>query len=384
MIVEKICHQYDATSWKILVIENRFPNYQSSKYLLDKINILGHDFDTMEEFSFELSKQVLKDNNDISIVIMDVILNGDYIGIKLIDYIRKELQNEKIRIIIRTNFTNIYKSQMINKKYNIDGFIYEDMANDEDSLIQMRILLMGAIQTYNQCIIVSDYIRDLAESVTLELRNSLTLFSLNFSALKNQFFHLKKKYPNENIDLFNTVLKGGIRLSKRSDLILNMIHENIVTETLDRDKFKLFSVAKVVNSTFNDFFDSYLFANKISLNIENDFMVYADKQSFAFVLFNLFKNSLFYIINKPNIKIQIKLERKENENILFYIDNGHGIHEDKLSSLFDITPKEDRVVKGLGLYFCKRVMRKLGGEIKCSSQFRHWTQFELIFPVYEK
>ena len=146
-----------------------------------------------------------------------------------------------------------------------------------------------------------------------------------------------------------------------------MIHENIVSETLDRHKFKLFSVAKVVNSTFNDFFDSYLFADKISLNIENDFMVYADKQSFAFVLFNLFKNSLFCIINKPNIKIQIELERKENKNILYYIDNGHGIHEDKLSSLFDITPKEDRVVKGLGLYFCKRVMRTLGGEIKCSS-----------------
>ena len=62
-------------------------------------------------------------------------------------------------------------------------------------------------------------------------------------------------------------------------------------------------------------------------------------------LFCLIYLRIPYIINKPNIKIQIKLERKENENILFYIDNGHGIHEDKLSSLFDITPKEDRVVK---------------------------------------
>ena len=159
MIVEKICHQYDVTSWKILVIEDRFPNYQSSKYLLNKINILGHDFDIMEAFSFELSKQILKDNNDISIVIMDVILKGDYIGIKLMDYIRKDLQNEKIRIIIRTNFTHIYKTQMINKKYKLDGCLYEDIANDEDSLLQMRILLMGAIQTYNQYIIVYDYIQ---------------------------------------------------------------------------------------------------------------------------------------------------------------------------------------------------------------------------------
>ncbi|GAL28500.1 sensor histidine kinase CqsS [Vibrio variabilis] len=38
------------------------------------------------------------------------------------------------------------------------------------------------------------------------------------------------------------------------------------------------------------------------------------------------------------------------------------------------------VTFGLGLSFCKKVMKSFGGSIACSSEFGEWTEFELKFP----
>ncbi|MCV5942756.1 ATP-binding protein, partial [Escherichia coli] len=36
---------------------------------------------------------------------------------------------------------------------------------------------------------------------------------------------------------------------------------------------------------------------------------------------------------------------------------------------------------GLGLPFCKKVMRSFGGNIECQSQLGEWSQFTLTFPL---
>ncbi|KAB2836175.1 MAG: ATP-binding protein, partial [Caedimonadaceae bacterium] len=39
---------------------------------------------------------------------------------------------------------------------------------------------------------------------------------------------------------------------------------------------------------------------------------------------------------------------------------------------------------GIGLAFCKSVMKSLGGDITCTSQYGEYTEFILTFPPLEK
>ncbi|MCS5663208.1 MAG: sensor histidine kinase, partial [Flavobacteriales bacterium] len=95
----------------------------------------------------------------------------------------------------------------------------------------------------------------------------------------------------------------------------------------------------------------------------------------------LFKNSLFYLVNKPDGKIQIRLENGKDMNTLYFKDNGLGIPKDKLSSIFDnFMTYGKKEGTGLGLAFCKRVMIAFGGDVTCQSEYGQWTQFVLTFP----
>ena len=106
-----------------------------------------------------------------------------------------------------------------------------------------------------------------------------------------------------------------------------------------------------------------------------------DENSLVYVLFNLFKNALFYLVNKPDGKIQIRLENGDDWNKLYFKDNGIGIPEDELIGVFEgyrsFSFTEGR---GLGLAFCKRIMRDFGGDVTCQSDYGEWTQFVLAFP----
>ena len=366
------------TTWKVLVVDGRLSVHKATGLLLDNMSFAGKRFETIESYSLGESKDVLRSDSNIALVLMDVEIGGENIGLDLIDFIRKDLQNEKIRIVLRTGYPDPFPEEEITNKYHIDGCLPEE----EVSLSQFEFVVLGAIQTYNQIVSVTNYLQGLAGSVAHEMRNSLTLFGLNFSAVKNELFHLRKKYPEENIEVFKNLVNSGIRLCKRSDMIVDMIFKNIKDERIDEDSFEIISMARTVNTTLEEFaYSNERSKEKFELDLVQDFEFRGDENAFIFVLFNLFKNSLFYLVNKPDGKIEIRLERGIDMNTLYFKDNGLGIPKDKLPSIFDNFMTYGRKEgTGLGLAFCKRVMIAFGGDITCQSEFGQWTQFVLTFP----
>jgi two-component system CAI-1 autoinducer sensor kinase/phosphatase CqsS len=95
-----------------------------------------------------------------------------------------------------------------------------------------------------------------------------------------------------------------------------------------------------------------------------------------FVIFNLLKNSLHY-----KAKIEIRTEIKSDGNYLYFKDCGPGIESDKLELIFEsffTSGKKDGT--GLGLPFCRRIMRAFDGDIICKSELDKGTEFEIKFP----
>ena len=95
-----------------------------------------------------------------------------------------------------------------------------------------------------------------------------------------------------------------------------------------------------------------------------------------FVIYNLLKNALHY-----QVKIEIRTEIKSDDNYLYFKDYGPGIESDKLELIFEsffTSGKKDGT--GLGLPFCRRIMRAFDGEIICRSELEKGTEFEMKFP----
>ncbi len=205
-------------------------------------------------------------------------------------------------------------------------------------------------------------LKPLAGSIAHETRNPL-------SAIKGCCDIIKSNLDEavEYLDLISVSSSRGLSM-------IDMILQNIRDEEIDKSKFLNLSIASVVESAIKEFaFESEDQKELVNVNLENDFIFKGDETLMIFVLFNLLKNSLYY---KAKINIWLDGDKK----CLYFKDNGVGIPANKLESIFDsFFTSNKKGGTGLGLPFCKRVMKSFDGDISCKSVEGEGVEFCLNF-----
>jgi signal transduction histidine kinase len=121
----------------------------------------------------------------------------------------------------------------------------------------------------------------------------------------------------------------------------------------------------------------------LHIQLDENFEFKGNSLLIKHVLFNLLKNSIYYIKAADKGEITIRACTVEGSNTLSFKDTGTGIAPDILPHIFDKFYSRTKYGTGIGLAFCKSVMKSLGGDIRCKSQFGEYTEFILTFPPLE-
>ncbi|WP_454441737.1 response regulator [Vibrio bathopelagicus] len=161
------------------------------------------------------------------------------------------------------------------------------------------------------------------------------------------------------------------------DLLLTSIDENRVS----RSTFKKHSAQVVVKDAIDSFnYKRSADKSAISLDVQSDFDFLGSDTLLKYVMYNLFKNA-FHHRSPEDFHIHVSMCSDEVTNQIMVTDNGAGISSDLIRRIFqDFYTTGQSGNYGLGLPFCKKVMRSFGGEIKCQSEVEQWTQFTMTFP----
>ena len=104
---------------------------------------------------------------------------------------------------------------------------------------------------------------------------------------------------------------------------------------------------------------------------------------FYHVIFNLLKNSIWSIRaagRGPVGEIRISSEPGSGVNRLYIRDNGQGIPPRVMTRIFSPFFSTRQSGTGLGLHFCRSVMQRFGGDIRCRSEPGRFTEMVLEFP----
>ncbi len=151
-----------------------------------------------------------------------------------------------------------------------------------------------------------------------------------------------------------------------------------------------FSPHKIdLNSVVNDalFFINKSYKNKsigISINFKSQCIVYADKVMLDAIVRNLLNNAIKF--TPRNGKIDICISIVDNKTSLKIKDNGVGMDEKQLSTLFDKNSFNSRVGtekekgSGLGLKLVYKFVRRNNADIKVESKLGEGTTFTILFP----
>jgi signal transduction histidine kinase len=173
------------------------------------------------------------------------------------------------------------------------------------------------------------------------------------------------------------------RILNNSDR-LNKIIENFRNFAQgDRTTFSNINLNETIEDIFQLLFVGQYQNHQIELiKALAEFPVMAKTNSFAMqeILITLLNNAKEVLINKESKQVKV-ITWKNNNNVGFDIeDNGGGIAEEKRDKLFSpfFSSKNDGM--GLGLYFCKEILKDLDGNIEYYPA-PHGAGFRVTLPI---
>lgn len=169
---------------------------------------------------------------------------------------------------------------------------------------------------------------------------------------------------------------------ERTTQVVTLTTDEISAKPVDVSRHRYLQATTVVNKALAEFgYTNPGDRDRISVAANSDFIFKGDETRVIFTLFNLLKNALYYFDRYPDARVTIKVEERQ----VTVEDTGPGIRSEDLPRLFEAFQTWDKPDgTGLGLSFCQRTMRALGGSIHCESEHGKFTRFVLRFPALAK
>jgi signal transduction histidine kinase len=161
---------------------------------------------------------------------------------------------------------------------------------------------------------------------------------------------------------------------------------SLINQTLDidiielqREKLKLEKVnlAEVIK-LIEDGFKYTLSLKKLELDL-NVYDLFANvDRNFIYIIFdNLLSNAIKF--SPTNKKITIDLFEKNTKVLVEISDEGPGISDEALKTLFDKPQVHDRQADKTGLSIVKKYVEAMNGELECKSKYGQGTTFIVKF-----
>ena len=124
---------------------------------------------------------------------------------------------------------------------------------------------------------------------------------------------------------------------------------------------------------------------QIKMNSSSQIFILADADRFQQILGNLLSNAIKY--GKPDTEIQVDLSNRDQQAEISVTNEGSGISESQLPTVFDRfvrTPEAKKSLTtglGLGLYITKGLIEAQDGKIWAESTLNKKTSFHFMLPI---
>ncbi|WP_398478062.1 DUF3369 domain-containing protein [Tardiphaga sp.] len=135
-----------ARKWKIAVIDDDQAVHEGTRFALSDYALNGQSLEILSAYSAAEGRELMRQHPDIAAVLLDVIMETDDAGLALVEFIRNELHNETVRIILRTG----QPGQAPERRVIVDYDINDYKAKTELTADKLFTSLTAALRSYQQ------------------------------------------------------------------------------------------------------------------------------------------------------------------------------------------------------------------------------------------
>lgn len=135
-----------ARKWKIAVIDDDPAVHDGTRFALSDYSLNGQGLEILSAYSAAEGRKLMSEHADIAAVLLDVIMETDVAGLELVEFIRNEIKNETVRIILRTGQPGQAPERRVIVQYDINDY----KAKTELTADKLFTSLTAALRSYQQ------------------------------------------------------------------------------------------------------------------------------------------------------------------------------------------------------------------------------------------
>ena len=132
--------------WKIAIIDDDHAVHDGTRFALSDYRLNGQGLEILSAYSAADGRQLMRSHPDVAVVLLDVIMETDTAGLDLVEFIREDLKNETVRIILRTG----QPGQAPERRVIVDYDINDYKAKTELTADKLFTALTAALRSYLQ------------------------------------------------------------------------------------------------------------------------------------------------------------------------------------------------------------------------------------------
>ncbi len=173
--------------WVVMVVDDDPAVHQVTQLVMDDFEFAGRKLQFLNAYTATEARDLLRSRQDVALVLLDVVMESEHAGLDLARYIREDLGNRHVRIVLRTGQPGQAPEEDVIKSYDINDY------TEKTELTKRKLITVfySSLRSYRD-IITLDHARQALrrsiEAIT-QIHDAGSLRHLA-SALLDQLAHL--------------------------------------------------------------------------------------------------------------------------------------------------------------------------------------------------
>ncbi len=114
--------RYTSPPWKVLIVDDEAEVHQVTQLALSDFRFCGRKLEFLHAYTGAEAQVVLAATPDIAMVLLDVVMETEHAGLDVVQFIRNELGNRFVRIVLRTGQPGQAPEIEVITRYDINDY----------------------------------------------------------------------------------------------------------------------------------------------------------------------------------------------------------------------------------------------------------------------
>jgi diguanylate cyclase (GGDEF)-like protein len=146
-------------TWKVVIIDDEPAVHQATKLALNNFRFEGKPLELISAYSGAEGKELITAiHSEIAFILLDVVMEREDSGLHVVRYIREELHNHQVRIVLRTGQPGQAPEESVILNYDINDYQLKV------ELTRQRLLttVISALRSFRDIVTIEQQRQDLA------------------------------------------------------------------------------------------------------------------------------------------------------------------------------------------------------------------------------